>query len=74
MHYIFAIAFALVLASSANAAEAQLSKAGQSAVFRVKVAECKAQAKSTGVKANDSAWFAFMGSCVDKTTVTVASK
>ena len=72
MNYFLAISFAALLASSAQAAE--LSKAGQSAVFRVKVAECKAQAKEAGVKAASVEFYTFMAPCIDKVTVNVASK
>jgi hypothetical protein len=72
MQYLLAIAFAALLASSASAAE--LSKSGQTAVFRVKVAECKSQAKEAGVKAASTDFYTFMAGCIDKVTVTVAAK
>lgn len=71
MHYILAAAFSLLLASSAFAAE---SKATQSALFRVRVAECKDAAKSAQVKTSSVEFYTFMAGCIDKVVVTVASK
>ena len=70
MNYILAIAFALVLASSANAAD--ISKAQTTAEFRVKVAACKAESG----KPNSSDFYRAMAACIDKVSVTttVASK
>lgn len=59
-----------LLTSQAFAAE--LSKAEQSAGFRLKVASCKAQAKTDGVKATTSAWYTHMAGCIDRVTVQVA--
>jgi hypothetical protein len=67
MNYLLAISFALVLASSAHAAD--ISKAQATAEFRLKVATCKADAG----KPNSSDFYRRMADCVDKVTVTVAS-
>ena len=66
------IAISILASSGAFAAEA--SKATQSALFRVRVAECKDQAKATQVKATTVEFYTFMAGCIDKVTVTVASK
>jgi len=72
MPYLLALAFASLMASSAFAAEQ--SKATQSAIFRVRVAECKTMAKDAQVKANSTEFYTFMAGCIDKVTVTIASK
>jgi hypothetical protein len=74
MQYLLAVAFAALLASSASAAEISQSKATASALFRVKVAQCKDQAKAAGVKTTTTEWYTSMAGCIDKVTVTVASK
>jgi hypothetical protein len=60
------------MASSAFAAEQ--SKATQSAIFRVRVAECKTMAKAASVATSSVEFYTFMAGCIDKVTVTVASK
>ncbi len=67
MKMILALSFATLLASNAFAA----SKGEDSANFRLKVATCKATAKTDGVKTNDAAFYAYMGACLDKVTVAV---
>lgn len=59
-----------LLTSQAFAGE--LSKGEQSAGFRLKVASCKAQAKTDGVKAITSAWYTHMAGCIDRATVNIA--
>lgn len=68
--YASAAAFILLLNGSAFAAD--LSKAEQSAGFRLKVASCKAQAKTDAVKATSSAFYSYMAGCIDRVTVQVA--
>lgn len=70
LFYVSAAAFVLILNGSAFAGE--LSKGEQSAAFRLKVASCKAQAKTDGVKAVASAWYTHMAGCIDRVTVQVA--
>ena len=71
---IFAAAF---LASCAVAGystagyAADLTKGEESATFRVKVATCKATAKADGVKTNSSAFYGYMGACLDRVNVAV---
>jgi hypothetical protein len=71
MQYLLTIAFSVLLASSAFAAEQ--SKAEQSAIFRVKVANCKAQAKAHAVATSSAEFFSYMGECVDRVTVAVST-
>lgn len=70
MKYLLVTAFASLLASSAFAAD--ISKAEQTAQFRVKVATCKADAKAHGVQTASSAFYSYMGACVDRVSVAVA--
>lgn len=72
MQYLLALAFASLMASTAFAAER--SKATESAIFRVRVAECKTQAKAAAVATNSVEFYTFMAGCVERVTVTVASK
>jgi hypothetical protein len=69
MKKIALIAASLFIASTAHAADQ--SKAEQTAIFRVKVATCKAQAKEHGVKTASSEFYAYMGECVDRVNVAV---
>lgn len=64
------IAASILFASHANAAD--ISKAEQTAQFRVKVATCKADAKVHGVQTASSAFYSYMGACVDRVSVAVA--
>jgi hypothetical protein len=59
-----------LLASQAYTAE--LSKGEQAAGFRLKVASCKAQAKTDSVKQTSSAFYTYMAGCIDRVTVNVA--
>lgn len=68
--YASAAAFVLLLNGSAFAGE--LSKGEQSAGFRLKVASCKAQAKTDSVKQTSSAFYTYMAGCIDRVTVNVA--
>ncbi len=61
------LATALLASSSAFAG----SKAEASAAFRLKVATCKATAKTDGVKATTPDFYGYMGACLDRVTVAV---
>ncbi len=50
---------------------ADISKAQETAEFRVKVASCKAIAKTDGVKASSSEFYGYMAGCLDRVTVAV---
>lgn len=64
------IVTASILALLSTAAFAA-SKGEDSAVFRMKVATCKTMAKTDGVKTSEPAFYAYMGTCLDKVTVAV---
>ena len=77
MPYILALAFAALMANTAFAADAPAqSKATQTAIFRVRVAECKTMAKDAQVKASSVEFYTFMAGCIDtvNVAVTTASK
>ena len=68
----FIIAASILVSSGAFAADQ--SKATQAALFRVRVAECKDMAKEAKVKTVSTEFYTFMAGCIDKVSVTVASK
>lgn len=63
------IAASLLVTTSAFAAEQ--SKGEASAEFRMKVATCKATAKTDGVKTNSPDFYSYMGGCLDRVHVAV---
>jgi hypothetical protein len=69
MNYILAAAFTVLLASSAFAAD--ISKAQETAEFRVKAAVCKAQSKEAGIKQTTPDFYSYMADCVDRVSVAV---
>ena len=62
-------AAASILALNISGAYAA-SKGEDSAAFRLKVASCRAQAKTDNVKATSSAFYTYMAGCIDKVQVT----
>jgi hypothetical protein len=74
------LALAILGTTGAYAADAQRpakplgeagTKAEASAIFRLKVATCKADAKSAGVRTTTPDFYAYMGTCLDRVTVAV---
>jgi hypothetical protein len=67
MNYILAISFATLLATNAFAG----SRAEDTAMFRLKVAACKAESKDAGIKTSSADFYSHMAGCLDRTTVAV---
>lgn len=62
MKYVLAIALATLLTNAAFAAD-------QAGTVPAKIAACKAQAKTDGLKATQSEFYAYMGGCLEHVTV-----